>query len=491
MLVGILAVTGGSCGAEEGTAAGILSRGTSAATPWFVVEGKEPGPLVVISGGVHGDEPAGARAAEQVRHWKIQKGRLLVLPRANVTALAAGKRKIPGENRDLNRSFPKAGEQGMAEGTIAESIWEWLQAQRPDWVIDLHEGYDFHGRQPASVGSSIIEAGGSEVEAMVPLMLEAVNAEIVDPQRKFQHLHPPVNGSLARAAAAHLGCHAMILETTTRDQALSLRVRQHRTMLKVLLEELGMLATDAPDYPRPREGAFAVALFDDAGASGSGPQQVEATLSKVQGAEVWRVGGDDVRDGALAGFDLVVFPGGSASRQAEALGEGGREKVRTFVREGGGYAGICAGAYLAATNYSWSLGISNHRTFCEMREVPGQGEKSMWYRGPSSTVEMELTEEGRKMMGNISGELGVRYHNGPIMSPAGESDLPEFRVLARFRSEVSHYAVQEGTMEGTPAILATECGRGRVVCISPHPESTPEWRPMMARSLSWAGRQDG
>ena len=53
---------------------------------------------------------------------------------------------------------------------------------------------------------------------------------------------------------------------------------------------------------------------------------------------------------ALAQFDLVVFPGGSGSRQAAALEQEGRGAVWRFVEAGGGYLGVCVGAYLAAGN---------------------------------------------------------------------------------------------------------------------------------------------
>jgi hypothetical protein len=51
-------------------------------------------------------------------------------------------------------------------------------------------------------------------------------------------------------------------------------------------------------------------------------------------------------------------------------------------------------------------------------------------------------------------------------------DLPPPIPLAHFSTEVSNYAPQRGTMIGTPAIFAAKFGAGRVVAISPHPEST-------------------
>ena len=111
--------------------------------------------------------------------------------------------------------------------------------------------------------------------------------------------------------------------------------------------------------------------------------------------------------------------------------------------------GICAGAFLAASNYSWSLGISNHKTFCETIDVPGIGRKSMWFRGGSAPVTMELTDEGSSILGDFVGVFEVRNHNGPIMSPMGMQGLGTFRPLALSRSAVTNVAY-------TPPTLTTQ-----------------------------------
>lgn len=151
--------------------------------------------------------------------------------------------------------------------------------------------------------------------------------------------------------------------------------------------------------------------------------------------------------------------------------------------------GICAGAFLAASNYSWSLGISNHKTFCETIDVSGIGRKSMWFRGGSAPVTMELTDEGRKILGDFEGVFEVRYQNGPIMSPMGREGLGNFRSLSHFRSEVSKYKPQEGTMVNTPAVIVGEFGRGRVLCISPHPESTDALNRLVQNAVRWTARR--
>ena len=468
-----------------------LASGTRWATPYFIVEGSAPGPTILLTGGLHGDEPAGARAAEQIRHWSILRGRLVVLPRANQPGLKAGIRhlpELPREQADLNRNFPRTGEKNEASSLIGGEIWRLAQEFKPDWVIDLHEGYHFHQIHSKSVGSTILASrpGDQRSRPVVTRMLAAVNATIEDPRKQFVPLRGTANGSLARAAAERLGANSLILETTTREQPLSLRTRQHRLMVRTLFQDIGMLGEGASTMTRPREElGLRVALYDAGGVGGSGPRNVLEVMKKIPRSLTWRVGPSDIREGALAHFDVVIFPGGSGSKQAAALGIEGRNQVRTFVEQGGGFVGICAGAYLAAANYEWSLKICDYKTFCEARDIPGIGRRSMWYRGPSSTVRMELTSAGRQILGDRAGTFPVRYHNGPIVSPAGFDGIPDYQVLASFRSEVTHYEPQTGTMVNTPAIITGSFGQGRVLSISPHPESSRDLHSMVARGIQW------
>ncbi|MFP6866280.1 MAG: succinylglutamate desuccinylase/aspartoacylase family protein [Roseibacillus sp.] len=482
-----------SAQAEASSVAGVLAGGTEWETPYYLINSGQPGPTVLITGGVHGDEPAGARAAEQIRHWRIGKGRLVVVPRVNVPALTAGTRHMPGVEKpllNLNRNFPRATGPNEARGELARALWSLVEKIEPDWVLDLHEGFHFHQVNDASVGSTIIDANREEADEIIPRMLKSINATISDQKKKFVRLRGSANGSLSRAANAHLGAAAMTLETTRREQPLSFRTRQHRIMVHTLLDHLGMIEAGTPNLVTPSRGKslLRVALYDAGGVGGNGPRQLETVIKEIKPSFTWRISSGDIADGALQQFDLVIFPGGSGSKQAAAIGAEGRAHVRNFVEDGGGFVGVCAGAYLAAANYKWSLAISNHKTFCEVREIPKVGRKSMWYRGKSSTVKMALTKAGKEILGQIEGTIPVRYHNGPIVSPANHEGLPGYQVLAHFRSEVARYETQKGTMVDTPAIIASNFGKGRVLCISPHPESSKELRPLVARGIQWTAR---
>src|SRR5262249_1688847 len=81
--------------------------------------------------------------------------------------------------------------------------------------------------------------------------------------------------------------------------------------------------------------------------------------------------------GRLARFDVLIFPGGRAHKQAAALGENARGAVKDFIRSGGGYVGICAGGFLASAQYDWSLGLVNTRILTGEHEIPGVGIRSM------------------------------------------------------------------------------------------------------------------
>jgi len=92
-------------------------------------------------------------------------------------------------------------------------------------------------------------------------------------------------------------------------------------------------------------------------------------------------------------------------------------------------------------------------------------------RGPG-TVQIELTAEGQSIFGDRSAPIDISFSGGPIFLGPKRDDLPPTIPLAHYSTEVSNYAPQRGTMIGTPAIFAAKFGAGRVVAISPHPEST-------------------
>ena len=467
--------------AREASTRGLIGGAADWAVPYFDRLGAEPGPTVLVVGGVHGDEPCGEYAAHQIRRWPIARGRLVVIPQANKHARAAFERRTPGVDadlHDLNRNFPRAGKVETARGVRARALWDFVRVLRPQWVVDLHEGVGYRKQSKKTVGSSVIHHPTAASETAARAMVAAVNTTIDNAKREFVSLRGIVDGALARAAGEHLGAHALVVESTSSKQARSLRVRQHRIAVYALLRRLDMLPAavdfDTVREPARREGV-AVALYDARGTGGRGVPLLWSQLRRVDGFDPMRIGPAEIQSGALRQHDVVIFSGGTGTGQATALSATGRERVREFVRSGGGYVGICAGAYLALDGFSWGLGILDGKTV-----------SPKWRRGAAS-LQVRLTSEGKKLFGpGDDGVLAIRYHNGPVFKPANDSLRP-FRTLAVFEEEVAQDDAPKGVMVGTPAIAAGMFGKGRVCVFSPHPEQTQGLERLVLDAVRWSG----
>ena len=479
---------------------GLIAAGTKWQTPYTVIDSGRDGPTVLVTAGIHGNEPASAEAAQQISHWSISRGKLIVAPRCNAPGLAANDRYLPGEptaTRDPNRNFPKSAD-NEARTDLCKALWAFAKSCKPDWHVDLHEGTGFRGAGSKSVGFSIIHFRKSKASPVVAKMLKAVNATVSDAKRKFVLLGPPADGSLARAMARQLGAQSFIVETTTHEivdgkskpRTRAVRVRQHRIMFHVLLAELKMAACDSRRMVPPRAadtppaGPLRVAVYNGPGTGNKALATARAVLDRQKDfALAVPVGPEDISDGALDQFDLVVFPGGSGSKQAAAIGKDGHHAVRKFIRGGGGYVGICAGAYLATYKYSWGLKVIDARTV----------DSKHWNRG-NGMVKVELTDAGRKILGGPARQMDIYYAQGPLLAPAKADDLPDYQALAHYRTEIAKNGAPTGVMADTPAVIGATFGKGRVICFSPHfekPQSEKGADALVRRGIQWAaGPQD-
>ena len=221
-----------------------------------------------------------------------------------------------------------------------------------------------------------------------------------------------------------------------------------------------------------------VAIFQDKGVSGKGVPRSMQFLTNAADIRISKLNGHAIASGALTNFDVVVFTGGSGSQQAASLGETGREQVRSFVKQGGGYIGICAGAYLACSGFDWGLGIINAKTVSQKSQ-----------RGKGS-VQVEFGTQGKKITGIDPGKYDVLYANGPIIRTASRSDLPRYESLAYFRTELAENGTPKDVMIDSPAIARTEYGKGRVLFCSPHPEQTDGMEKFLESSVRWAGEPE-
>lgn len=124
---------------QRATAGLPLPSGTRVGIPFVRIFGQCPQPRVVIVAGVHGDELVGPHALVELAQELVPselRGTVALVPSANPLAFAAGRRRAPEDDLDLNRIFP-----GRIDGSATERLAHTLVHTvigTADLVIDLH-----------------------------------------------------------------------------------------------------------------------------------------------------------------------------------------------------------------------------------------------------------------------------------------------------------------------------------------------------------------
>lgn len=236
---------------------------------------------------------------------------------------------------------------------------------------------------------------------------------------------------------------------------------------------LSVAASNRAEPPAPAAAPIPVAMLIGDGVGGKGPDMIEETLTGA-GYKVTRVDAADVRAGKLKGAQVLIVPGGLSRTQATALGRDGREVIKKFVADGGGYVGLCAGCYLASSHYDWSLHLLPVKVV----------DSTNWERG-IKRLAVELTPAGKEAFDHKEKDVKVQYHNGPVLAPVDGAE-GKLIPLAVFREELTRKGAKEGLMLGTPAAVAGRYGKGWAIGISPHPEQTEGLRGMLPAALRWA-----
>jgi glutamine amidotransferase-like uncharacterized protein len=230
--------------------------------------------------------------------------------------------------------------------------------------------------------------------------------------------------------------------------------------------------------PPEQTRTLKVGIYSGPGAPQSSVDAVIEVLKPYEEVTAVTMNGEQVATEDLSGYDVVVFPGGTGGGQSKGIGEAGLKNVREYVRSGGGYVGICAGAYLACSNFSWGLGILNAGTV-----------SNKWRRG-QAILELEMTSEAAPVLGEVKEVFKVRYNNGPILKPWNRTDIPAYTTLAVFRTEVAKYGSPEGVQVNSPSHVIASFGKGRVFVSSPHPEGTPGLENFIPRGIFWAAGEE-
>ena len=206
------------------------------------VQGKDEGPVLVLTAGVHGCEYVGIvalrRLYEMLNPMELH-GRVIILPLVNREGFHAGSRQVvPSDGKNLNRIFPPA-ENGTRADNIAQAIVQHIYP-KADFLLELH--------------------GGEITEAMTPLVFyPATAAPAVAECARNAANHLKVDYRIPSTAqnglysyAAQLGVPALLMEVGGMGLWTEEQVSMELSSIQNLMGYLGMLPL-TEKYPNQKE----------------------------------------------------------------------------------------------------------------------------------------------------------------------------------------------------------------------------------------------
>lgn len=119
-----------------------LHTGTPLDVTVIIHRSKKPGPTMLFTAGIHGNEVNGVEIVRQLIHKKYnvpERGTIICIPVVNVFGFINQERKFP-DGRDLNRVFP-----GSKTGPLASRFAYAIMSEiipHIDYCIDFHTGGD-------------------------------------------------------------------------------------------------------------------------------------------------------------------------------------------------------------------------------------------------------------------------------------------------------------------------------------------------------------
>lgn len=95
-----------------------------------------------------------------------------------------------------------------------------------------------------------------------------------------------------------------------------------------------------------------IALYSDSGASETSVWALKAMFQWINHTVIL-VDADHINNKGLSGFSILCVLGGDMYQYSRSISLRGKENIRVFIRRGGGYIGVCGGAYFASERVVW------------------------------------------------------------------------------------------------------------------------------------------
>ena len=184
----------------------------------------------------------------------------------------------------------------------------------------------------------------------------------------------------------------------------------------------------------------------------------------------------DIANGCLDSLDAIIIPGGGGSRQFLNLGQENQDRIRSFVANGGGAVGICAGAYLFSNTPGYaSIAINGAQAIDIEHDNRGHG-----------LVKFTLSNEGKSIFLELANRDTnfVVYYEGPVF--INSPDSINYTSFATMESDVHEEGNAPANMTNAkPFFIGNSYGKGRVFSTIAHPEATPGMRWLIPRMVRW------
>ncbi len=203
---------------------------TSIDLPVHVSRGEEEGPVLLLTGGLHGDEINGIEIIRRMIQEELlqpENGTVIAIPLVNVYGFIQNVRGVP-DGKDINRSFP-----GSKGGSLARLLAHTLMSEivpQIDYGIDLHTGSASRANYPQIRCVLDIEENSELAEAFDPPVI--LNSSFIN--KSF------------RKAAHNKGKQILVYETGESHRLDEEGIREGMAGIQRLMKHLGM-RTDAPE----------------------------------------------------------------------------------------------------------------------------------------------------------------------------------------------------------------------------------------------------
>jgi biotin--protein ligase len=203
-----------------------------------------------------------------------------------------------------------------------------------------------------------------------------------------------------------------------------------------------------------RTDTYKVAIYSGRGAS-SACVTASTKMFEWIGYKVTLVNANYVIQSDLNDFSVVCMPGGDMYDYSQDLGAIGIKKIRSFVSNGGGYVGICGGAYFAGENIIWQ-GRQLNMTPLAFFPATATGPINAIFPYPQNGMcEVNFINPEHPITQSLPDSSWILYSYGPAFTVRLTTNTV---VLAKY------------AIGGKACVLARDYGQGRVFIIGTHPE---------------------